>query len=697
MKLKKVHVREFKSILDSNEFDVTDITCLVGKNEAGKSAILQALYKLNPIVPEHAYFDPIEDYPRAHVEDYFADLEGNRRNPAEVVQAYFSLDADELAAVENEFGPGCLRDSCHHLGLSKGYDNTLSVAIDYDEAQIVKNLVANVEFANEGVRKQAEQTTSLKALQDLLHNSTGRENHFTPIQHEPAVPSNGQGNAEKPNAVPTAPKITYEVVLGKLSEYVDTGLDTYIFKTYLESKLPKFLYFDEFYQMEGQVNIEALRERLANNQLLDSDRPMLGLMELARINLDQLADAHSNTQSLVSRIEGAGNYLSRRILEYWSQNKHIQLRFDVRPGRPGDPPGYQSGTNLWANVYDAAHWVTVRIGMRSRGFIWFFSFLAWFFQQQRSGRPVILLLDEPGVFLHASAQEDLLRFIERELKDHQVIYTTHSPFMIDSRRLERVRVVCDRGMDEDKMLPQEREGTKVFSDPLQADSGSLFPLQGALAFHSMQNLLMGPNTLAVEGVSDMFFIQAMTDLLERAEKTGLSDAWTLTPVGGIDKVPTFTALFGGQKDLNLAVLIDYQKKDQQTIDNLCKQNLLKQGQVFTFADFTGTAEADIEDMFDPEFYMELVNAEYKDELPKRLLQGDLPQHPRIVARLEQYFQRHPLRNNVKFAVYRPARYFAEHASELSIRISPKTQERFEAAFKAVNKLVESVEEKVAVG
>src|SRR6266516_1980610 len=75
-----------------------------------------------------------------------------------------------------------------------------------------------------------------------------------------------------------------------------------------------FLYFDEFYQMEGQVNFETLKKRLSDKQLLDSDRPMLGLIELARINLDQLVVAQ-NTLELVSRIEGAGNYLSRRNLD----------------------------------------------------------------------------------------------------------------------------------------------------------------------------------------------------------------------------------------------------------------------------------------------------------------------------------------------------------------------------------------------
>lgn len=658
MKLRKIRVREFKSIVDSNEFDVTDITCLVGKNEAGKTAVLQALYKLNPIVPEHAHFDVTEEYPRAYVDDYLRDLEQNRRDPAQVIEASFVLDEEEMAPVEKEFGHGCLRAD-HHLKLSKGYGNNLCVTVNYDEAQIVKNLIADVQFGSEDLKMRAEQAETLEALQLVLaaHSNT-------------------------------------EALVEKVREYINKDLHAHIYRTYLEEKVPMFLYFDEFYQMEGQVNIEALRARLANNQLLDSDRPMLSLMELARVDVEQL-DAAANTQAMVSRMEGAGNYLSKRLLDYWSQNRHIQLRFDVRPGLPGDPPGYQSGTNVWVNVYDSSRWITLRIGTRSRGFIWFFSFLAWFFQQQKSGKPIILLLDEPGVFLHASAQKDLLRFIEKELNGHhQVVYTTHSPFMIGAEHFGRVRMVCDHSMNNGKAYTKEQEGTKVFSDPTLADADSLSPLQATLAYQSMHNFASS-NTLAVEAVSDMFYLQGMTDLLQRAEKTGLSEQWALTPVGGIDKVSAFTALVGAQTQMNLVVLIDYQKKDQEKIENLCKQKLLKQSRVFTFADFTGTAEADIEDMFDPEFYLELVNGEYKNELTKRLFQGDLPQHPRIVARLEQYFQRNPLKSHSKFNPCRPARYFVEHASELASRISAKTQERFVGAFDAINKLLESAKEKTA--
>ncbi|WP_296452746.1 AAA family ATPase [Rubinisphaera sp.] len=70
MKLKKVEIKEFRSIRDSGEFEVGDVTCLVGKNESGKTALLQALYKLNPVVTEHGSFDITDEYPRSDVEEY---------------------------------------------------------------------------------------------------------------------------------------------------------------------------------------------------------------------------------------------------------------------------------------------------------------------------------------------------------------------------------------------------------------------------------------------------------------------------------------------------------------------------------------------------------------------------------------------------------------------------------------------------
>ncbi len=70
MQLKWFHVRDYQSIRDSGRVTISEITCLVGKNEAGKSALLEALYKLNPVVPTDGNFDVTIDYPRMDVEDF---------------------------------------------------------------------------------------------------------------------------------------------------------------------------------------------------------------------------------------------------------------------------------------------------------------------------------------------------------------------------------------------------------------------------------------------------------------------------------------------------------------------------------------------------------------------------------------------------------------------------------------------------
>ncbi len=105
MKLKTVTISEFKSIQASQPFDVGDITCLVGKNEAGKTALLQALYRLNPVVASDATFDVTDDYPRNDVEEYRIEVESKARKPATVIEAAFVLhDEEDLAAVHAKFG-----------------------------------------------------------------------------------------------------------------------------------------------------------------------------------------------------------------------------------------------------------------------------------------------------------------------------------------------------------------------------------------------------------------------------------------------------------------------------------------------------------------------------------------------------------------------------------------------------------------
>ena len=81
-----------------------DVTCLVGKNESGKSALLQALYRLNPVSTGHPEtFVDLRDYPRR-------EFARDRESVAErcPIAATFELEDEDVRAVEGLLGHGAL-------------------------------------------------------------------------------------------------------------------------------------------------------------------------------------------------------------------------------------------------------------------------------------------------------------------------------------------------------------------------------------------------------------------------------------------------------------------------------------------------------------------------------------------------------------------------------------------------------------
>ncbi|WP_220449435.1 ATP-dependent nuclease [Nonomuraea longispora] len=161
--------------------------------------------------------------------------------------------------------------------------------------------------------------------------------------------------------------------------------------------------------------------------------------------------------------------------------------------------------------------MTVPFDERSRGFVWFFSFLAYFTDLENTNDGnLILLLDEPGLSLHGRAQEDLLRLIDERLApEHQVIFTTRSPFMVDPAHLDRVRTVIDH----------DRHGTKVFAESFKADDDTVFPLLAAMGIELTQTLFVGEHNLLLEGPSDLIYLDIFTDAVEAKGKPGLDLAW----------------------------------------------------------------------------------------------------------------------------------------------------------------------------
>jgi len=667
MRLIQFEITDFQCVRDSNSVPVGDITCLLGPNEAGKTALLRALYRLNPYNDRDGNFDVVEDYPRADLEEYEYAIETGTRSPATVARASLTLDADDLNTIYQLFGPDVLTSPV--LAISKGYDNTRTFALDINEQKAFEF------FLQRAIRE----TGSAPALQ--------QSRSFADFHDA------GQGLSPAEDA---------REFFSIAAQVTEQGLDRYLYLTYLRPRLPRFVYFDEFYQLRGFANLDALKQRMDTGRLEPSDYPMLGLLKLARLNIDQLLNP-GRTQFLINKLDGASFHLNRQIFKYWSQNQNLQMRFDVRPGQPQDPEGARSGTNIWASVLDSRHSVATSLGARSRGFVWFFSFLAWYSELRNSDQPVILLLDEPGHSLHPRAQMDLIRFFEDELRPHhQLIYTTHSPFMVDRDHPDQLRFVESHIVDNPDAARSE-QGTKVFSGLDDASADALLPVQGLsvelpqvqapapppppraeppapqVAPPQVPAVSTSQHVLLVEDIADLLYIRALSLISRDTGRQGLGAGWTIVPVGGVENVPSYLAQDHDRAGAT-AALFGFRVQDTDLFNAFRARGVLAEDHVSTYVDFVGQPEAGIEDMFEPEFYVNLVNAAYRNVISQPIDLGTLNTSPvRLRDRVMDHFRLHPL-PNMLYSHRRPARLLADNVDKLKGEISSQALNRFGLLF-----------------
>jgi hypothetical protein len=453
--------------------------------------------------------------------------------------------------------------------------------------------------------------------------------------------------------------------------------------------MPQFFYTSHFERMSGEVSIDQLQKDRAANEVTSGDRIFLDFLEYSGTTLEELIGADKR-EALKARCEAAGNDITDEIFQFWSQNNALEVVIDFDPGKPGDKPPFNTGTVAQIRIRNTNHKATLPLSERSAGFVWFFSFLAQFKQLKKSNGNTIILLDEPGLTLHGRAQGDLLRYIsERLLPEHQVIFTTHSPFMVPMERLGDVRIVEDV-IDRSGSRPLVK-GTKVSADVLEVNEDTLFPLQAALGYEITQSLFIGANTLLVEGASDIIYLQVLSQALRKRGKDGLSDKWTICPVGGIDKIAPFVRLFGGNK-INVAVLSDIAKGEMGKIEKLRRSDIMKAGQFFTVADFVAQVEADVEDLFEPDLFVELLNGAYAPPASHRVTVDKLTQAdantPRSVKKADALFKLMPA-EVAEFDHFGPARWLLRNPEILDCDTPSvvATLDRFELLAQTYNKLL----------
>lgn len=602
--LVKAQVWKYKSIEDSTPVEfASDVTVLVGKNESGKTAFLEALHKAMPLDTAKYKYDYVADYPRKDFVRYRPQHEA--KNYQKVVELTFRIEKTLADKINEEvFGgaeivvPGMTftRDT------TIANTNTIGFHIDQKAAlTALQKPLADLEHTHDVF---ADVTTLADALTKIEALGLPADSKLATFAAQ------WRGRAIKPNG---------------------WGLvDGHIWQTYMSPALPRFLYFDDYKLLEGKINLPTLQQREAAKALTDADETAQGLLQLAGTTLSELM-SDEGYETAKAKLEAIGLNITQKVFEFWKQNHDLDVEFDLKTDTKDVAP-YNGGVNLYIRIKNRRHGVTVPFDQRSKGFIWFFSFLVWFDAVQSraaTNDALILLLDEPGLNLHALAQADFLAYIRELSKQHQIIYTTHSPFMVDSARLEDVRVVEDR----------VKEGTKITGELAGSSDESVFPLQAALGYSIAQNLFIAKKNVLVEGPADLILLQHMGALLEADDKQGLGDV-ILVPVGGLDKLATFVALLGSNK-LKIVVLHDRAATPHQKLEDLIRQKLIERKRVLDFSMFLDVPanEADVEDLLPADQYIAAFNTAYAKELKGVMVTADeLGAHPRMVERINQWLK-----------------------------------------------------------
>jgi energy-coupling factor transporter ATP-binding protein EcfA2 len=630
MKLVNVTVQMFKNILDSTEVEVQpDVTCLVGKNEAGKSAFLNALYRLNPARP-NVSFSVQAQYP--------AWLEKRHRQRGDVldevnpVTATFELEDDDLAVLRAKFGLDVLTDP--RITFARNYKNEWTLESSSDESVFVAHVI-NAAAAPKTV------ATGLKAVSTVADLRT----HVKILKAS-------EDEAKKAAATSLEGKLTAAV---GTTDLADTIGDV------LEPRVPRFFYYSEYSNLPSRLKIRELL-KADPKSLSDDHLTARSLLQMAATDDEYLLNADYELRK--RELENVANLLTQDVLQYWTQNPDLRVNIDVSQETVAAPTPHVVIDELKIRMWDERHWLSLPFDEHSTGFRWFFSFLAAFSQYEFKKDPIIILLDEPGLGLHARAQKDFLRFIDERLaKPRQVLYTTHSPFMVQPGRLERARIVEDKGKE---------KGSQVTSNVLSTDPDTLFPLQGALGYDLVQHLFIGESNLVVEGTSDFTYLTVVSDFVPET-RTKLDARWSIVPVGGVDLIPTFVALLG--QHLNLTVVIDSRREGVQRLANLAADGYLKNKRIIAIGEIVNQKQADIEDLFTVEDYLTLYNAAFG----KAWKVADIPVGTdSLVSRIAR------LESVDRFDHGKPADVFLRRRDEFLHKLSAATLDNFESLFKRVN-------------
>ena len=639
----RFQVLNYRNVDDSGWIPLERITAFVGRNEAGKTAVLKALHKFNPAISEPynaqrefprdrftAEYRDGADWPVCRVEfelsSEFREELGERINGSEIPQK----------AVLTRYYDGSLQYEYDTEVSDHPVDPTeLSTALD-TFAKGARRLSASSqdqEEATQSLRTQlADWADGYKLDVGELHDLRAEKGVelLVRVRNE----TNAHAQPASADLIESLQSIIDDLLTRAQYPPIPKQIDDAI-----EAELPVFIYFENYGILDSAIYLPRFLEDLAAGPNEPHVRTINAMFKHVQLTAQEISDLGKED---AEEAKISGNPVTPEIIAQDQERKElrsvrlnsasldISRKFSHWFGQRRHKVRYQADGHyfrIWISD-DRRPDVDIELESRSKGFQWFFSFYLIFLVESDEGhKDAILLLDEPGLHLHPTAQQDLMTFFEKLSEDNPLVYTTHSPFLIDGDHIHRVRPVTE----------DDTGHSRISVDGWPKDRETIFPLQAAAGYAMVRGLFRHRKNVLVEGMSDYLYLHALSLHCRALGRRSLPDDIYITPCGGTRLVGHIASLFLGQ-EARPVVLLDGDDAGRARRDALMKE--LYAGHelaVLMLSDVFGHEECDIEDVVGEAVILPYL----KDMVGREITLNDDDQVTgSLVARINRAIERH---------------------------------------------------------
>lgn len=559
VKLTKFNIEKYKSILNLGECIVEDrITVLAGKNESGKTNILEGLEKINE---ESKFEEKEKTLGEEGSPKIICNFKLEEADMNEIISEFkdetsLELSETQIKGLEKQ---GELIVSVEEDGytLSGSLCDSLNKLISKNSEEL-KKIIQELKNEYEKIREKTESLPNFPEvdIEADFYNGAKKIKEFRTAQKDKFKAGEKVDFLENFNfeLLNKNKDFVYEILIGFIPEII-------LFKEFDEEKIPDSMTFDE-----------AKRSQFVKD---------LNKITNGGLDIDKIIEKQ-NEGYWVQNFQGNFSAkISKDFMEYWDVAKtdkvnEVEIKLRIANGK------------IEFYVRNPRDTKELCPSQRSKGFQWFLSFYSRVCANINDEKNKIILIDEPGLFLHAKAQRSVLKVLNDMFRDDQIIYSTHSPYLIEEDKLERIRLV-EKGED-----GYSRVLNKFYDSD---DQDTLTPILTAIGHDIFSGITFDNHKkcILVEGISDYLILKSF---FEKIKPEFLSNHYII-PMRGADSIPKYIPFFIGW-GLEFVVLVDSDAKGKKIKKDLRDFWLIDENKILEISDVSGES---IEDLFKHEEYL----------------------------------------------------------------------------------------------